>query len=170
MGPEQVLSNSLNWPPCSEPAELWVSLWVFQPADCGIRLQPHQKEKVRCRARGFPFAFEFGRYDSPIEPELNRHADDVVRNRSPRCGSSRLTPRSRNSHRAGPTDTPDFSPAHLSCGRPTWCPVTVPLAGTARRLERTPLAKGSNVGRRSAKACHETSGVGQVEWRVPLAQ
>jgi hypothetical protein len=45
-----------------------------------------------------------------------------------------------------------------------------PLAGTARRLKRTPLAKGSNVGRRSAKACHETSGVGQVEWRAPLAQ
>jgi hypothetical protein len=34
MGPEQVLSNSLNWHPCSEPAELWVSLWVF--STCGL--------------------------------------------------------------------------------------------------------------------------------------
>jgi hypothetical protein len=44
MGPEQVLSNSLNWHACSEPAELWVSLWVFQPADCGIRLLPAEGE------------------------------------------------------------------------------------------------------------------------------
>ena len=46
MGPEQVLSNSLNWHPCSEPAELWVSLWVFQPADCGIRLLPDPSRSV----------------------------------------------------------------------------------------------------------------------------
>jgi len=142
MGPEQVLSNSLNWPPCSEPAELWVSLWVFQPADCGIRLQPHQKEKVRCRARGFPFAFEFGRYDSPIEPELNRHADDVVRNRSPRCGSSRLTPRSRNSHRAGPTDTPDFSPAHVTCARPPGARSPFPIRDTRPADPRWPTSQG----------------------------
>jgi hypothetical protein len=46
MGPEQVLSNSLNWHPCSEPAELWVSLWVFQPTDCGIRLLPDPSRSV----------------------------------------------------------------------------------------------------------------------------
>ena len=38
-------------------------------------------------------------------------------------------PWSRDCHRAGPTDTPDCSPAHLAFGRSTWCPLTVRQLG-----------------------------------------
>jgi hypothetical protein len=65
-------------------------------ATCGlwIRLLPHEKENVHCRARGFPripFVPEFGRHVLQIEPELRRHADSAVRNRSTRCRPFRLT-------------------------------------------------------------------------------
>jgi hypothetical protein len=76
-----------------------------------------------------PFAPEFGRHVLQIEPELRRHADSAVRNRSTRRRPFRLTARSRDCHRAGPTDTPDCSPAHLAFGRSTWCPLTVPSMG-----------------------------------------
>jgi hypothetical protein len=65
MGPEQVLSISLNWYPCSEPAELWVSLWVFQPADCGIRLLPNQRQESPQPGPGIHFPPEFCRCVSP---------------------------------------------------------------------------------------------------------
>jgi hypothetical protein len=88
-----------------------------------------KKKKSVGRPADSPRTREFGRDDSPIEPELNRDADNAGRNRNTRCRSSRLTPRSRDGLRAGPTDTPGFSPAYLSCGRSTWCPVTVPSMG-----------------------------------------
>jgi len=123
---------------------------------CGLwfRLQLHQRQESPQPGPGIHFAPNSAAAFRRTEPELRRRADDVVRNRSPRWGSSRLTPRSRNGHRAGPTDTPDFSPAHLSCGRPTWCPVTVPHSG--RPVDpRRPTSQGPG-NRRSAprRVCH----------------
>src|ERR1035441_987321 len=113
MYPEQVLSFSRNWNPCSEPAELWVCLWVF--ATCRLwtpfAAAPKRKSPVR-----MVDGAELGYHASPREPELNRHADPAVRNRSPRCGSSPFDAR-----------VPEWSPGgsyghprHISCSFVLW--------------------------------------------------
>jgi hypothetical protein len=109
------------------------------------------------------FAPEFGRHDSPREPEPNRHEDDAVPNRNTRCRSSRLTPRSRDGLRAGPTDTPGFSPAHLSCGRSTWCPVTVPSMGRPADPRR-PTSQGRDNRRSGVLGCRSRFAARPLGW------